>query len=204
MAYGRIWTEEEKTYLREVAEGRTAKEITKLMNDRFSNPFKESQIVSAKNRYNIKSNIDTLFKKGSKPWNTGTKGLIKPNSGQFKKGSLNGHARDTVKSVGTEVEDIYGVIQVKVSDKGNRSRKWRVKHHLIYEKHHNIKLEIGQKIIFLDGNKRNFDIDNLQLLSNSEMLILNKNNLMYEDAELTRTGVNIAKVISKVSKLKNK
>ena len=47
----------------------------------------------------------------------------------------------------------------------------------------------------------NFDIDNLIAVSKSEMLILNNNNLRFEDKELTKVGVNIAKVIDKAKKV---
>ena len=36
------------------------------------------------------------------------------------------------------------------------------------------------------------------------MLILNNNKLIYEDKELTKAGVNIAKILSKTSKLKSR
>jgi len=35
------------------------------------------------------------------------------------------------------------------------------------------------------------------------MLIMNKNNLIYEEKELTKIGINIAKVKDKVNKVKN-
>ena len=47
----------------------------------------------------------------------------------------------------------------------------------------------------------NFDIDNLIAVSKAEMLILNNNNLRFEDKELTKVGVNIAKVIDKAKKV---
>ena len=43
----------------------------------------------------------------------------------------------------------------------------------------------------------NFDIDNLILVSKAEMLILNKNKLIFEDKDFTKVGVNIAKLINK-------
>ena len=40
-------------------------------------------------------------------------------------------------------------------------------------------------------------------MSDSEALIMSTNGLMYEDAELTKTGSLIAKVIDKTNKLKH-
>lgn len=62
--------------------------------------------------------------------------------------------------------------------------------------------QLGHKVIFADRNKRNFDLDNLILVTDSEALIMNTNKLIYEDAELTKTGSLIAKVIDKTNKLK--
>lgn len=59
----------------------------------------------------------------------------------------------------------------------------------------------GHKVIFADKNKRNFSIDNLILVANSEALIMNTNKLIYEEAELTKTGVLIAKIIDRNRKL---
>ena len=63
--------------------------------------------------------------------------------------------------------------------------------------------QLGHKVIFADGNKRNFNIDNLILVTNSEALIMNTNKLIYENAGLTKTGSLIAKVIDKTNKLKH-
>lgn len=57
--------------------------------------------------------------------------------------------------------------------------------------------------MFADKNKRNFDIDNLILVSKSEDLIMNNNKLLFSNKELTKTGHLIAKVIDKTNKVKN-
>ena len=57
-------------------------------------------------------------------------------------------------------------------------------------------------VIFLDKNKRNFDINNLALVSREELAIINKNNFIKENAALSRAGVNVAKVKNKINKLK--
>ena len=84
---------------------------------------------------------------------------------------------------------------------GCYSRRINIKHRLIYEKHHG-KLPKGYKVIFADGNKNNFDIDNLVAISNSQELILNRRNLIFEEQELTKSGVLIAKVIDTANKRK--
>ncbi len=64
--------------------------------------------------------------------------------------------------------------------------------------------QLGHKVIFADKNKRNFNLDNLILVADSEALIMNTNKLIYEEAELTKTGALIAKIIDKNRKLERK
>ena len=59
-------------------------------------------------------------------------------------------------------------------------------------------------IIFADGNKKNFNIENLILVSRKELAVLNKNNLIKNDIELTNIGVTIAKVKIAIAKKINK
>lgn len=80
---------------------------------------------------------------------------------------------------------------------------WIEKHRYIYESIYG-KVPTGYKVIFADQDKRNFDIDNLILVSNSEALIMNTNKLIYENAELTKTGTLIAKVIDAGNKKKRR
>jgi K+ transporter len=62
----------------------------------------------------------------------------------------------------------------------------------------------GHKVIFADKNKRNFNLDNLILVADSEALIMNTNKLIYEEAELTKSGALIAKIIDKTRKLERR
>lgn len=80
---------------------------------------------------------------------------------------------------------------------------WIEKHRYIYEKKYG-KIPKGYKVIFADRNNRNFNLDNLLLVSNSEALILNINKLIYENPKLTKTGVIISKLIDKTNKLNRK
>ena len=69
--------------------------------------------------------------------------------------------------VGSLRED-KGYIYVKIAE----PNVWIEKHRLIYESMYG-NIPTGHKVIFADKNKRNFDPDNLILVSNSEALIMN-------------------------------
>lgn len=46
------------------------------------------------------------------------------------------------------------------------------------------------------------NVENLALVTKSEMLIINKKRLIHNNAELTSTGLTVAKLIDKVNKVK--
>jgi hypothetical protein len=60
----------------------------------------------------------------------------------------------------------------------------------------------GQCLIFLDGNNRNVSLDNLQPVTRKQLVRLNQSKLISDDAELTKTGVIIADILSKIGDLK--
>lgn len=92
-----------------------------------------------------------------------------------------------------------GYILVKVAE----PNVWKEKQRVVYESMYG-NIPTGSRIIFADGNRRNFDINNLILVTDAEALIMNTNKLRYSDADLTRSGVLIAKIIDKTNKLIHK
>ena len=186
------WANEEKEYLKSIVKNNSYKEITKKMNDRFNCDFSEGQITGFMARNKLVTGRGGHFKKGSIPWNKGLKGYMGANKTSFKKGTI----PPNQVPIGTESITKGGYIKVKVGE----PNKWKLKQRYIYEQHYG-EIPNNYNIIFADGNKMNFDIDNLIAVSKSEMLILNNNNLRFEDKELTKVGVNIAKVIDKAKKV---
>ena len=182
------WTDEEKEYLASIVKGKTYKELLALMNEKFDYEFSSQQIEGALRRYNLKTGNTGQFKKYKEPWNKGLKGYIGANKTSFKKGNI----PPSYKPVGSERVTRDGYTEVKIKD----PNKWELKHRHIYKKHYG-EIPSGYNVIFADKNISNFDIDNLILVSKAEMLILNREKLIFEDKELTKTGVNIAKLISK-------
>ena len=185
------WTDEEKEYLASIVKGSTYKEITEKMNDKFEYNFSEEQVKGMMYRNKLTTGTGGYFKKGSTPWNKGLKGYMGANKTSFKKGTI----PPNQVPIGTESITKGGYIKVKVGE----PNKWKLKQRYIYEQHYG-EIPKDCNVIFADKNIRNFDINNLVLVSKAEMLILNKNKLIFEDKELTKVGVNIAKVIDKAKK----
>ena len=185
------WTDEEKEYLASIVKGSTYKEITKQMNGKFEYNFSEEQIKGMMYRNKLTTGTGGYFKKGSTPWNKGLKGYMGANKTSFKKGTI----PPNQVPIGTESITKGGYIKVKVGE----PNKWKLKQRYIYEQHYG-EIPKDYNVIFADRNIQNFDINNLILVSKAEMLILNNNKLIFEDKELTKVGVNIAKVIDKAKK----
>lgn len=61
----------------------------------------------------------------------------------------------------------------------------------------------GKVIIFLDGNNRNFEIDNLKIISRGALLILNRRyRHVLKDKELMRSCVDLSELIYALNKKK--
>lgn len=191
-----IWSDEEKQYLAEITPGRGYKEIQSMMSCKFGFDYTHHQIKGAITRNKLNTGRTGRFEKGHATWNKGTKGLTKANVTSFKKGQKS----HNYKPLGSERITKDGYCEIKVSDTG---RRWRPKHVLIYEKHHG-KVPKGSAVIFLDGDKRNFDIDNLYLVTRSQLAMLNKNSLIQKDAELTKTAINVVDLMKKISAIEKK
>ena len=190
------WTKEEKEYISEITPGRHYREILEMMNDKFEYQFTYRQVTAAIKRYNLKTGFNGRFEKGHVPAIKGTKGIMKPNKTSFKKGNVNW----AKKPIGSERVSVDGYTEIKVAG----SKRWRLKHRVMYEKYHNVVLNPKELVIFADGDKSNITKENLLLVDNEQLLILNQNGLINENRELTKTGLNIANIIIKLNELKRK
>ncbi|MCE5221875.1 MAG: HNH endonuclease [Clostridium sp.] len=190
-----IWNEEEKKYLKEITPGHHYKEIQELMNKKFNLEFNLNQIKGAIARYKLNTGLTGHFPKGHKPFNKGIKGLCFNGceKTQFKKGNIPQNYRP----IGSERINVDGYLEIKVAD----PNKWRLKQQVVWEEV-NGEIPKGKVVIFGDGNKNNFNIDNLILVSRKQLLTLNRYKLIQSDADTTRTGVIIADVYLKIGELK--
>lgn len=191
--YMHRWSSEEKEYLGTITPGRSYKEIQELMNKKFSCNFTFGQIKGAVKRYGFKTGRTGRFEKGFTPWNKGLKGVnLGGRETQFKKGQK---PHNWV-PIGSERITKDGYVQIKVQE-GQFQRNWKGKHVIIWEEH-NGPLPEGHTVIFADGDIRNFDPTNLISVSRRELLLMNRQGLIKEDPELTKTGALVAKLQSEM------
>ena len=186
--------------------GRDNIELAKLLNEKFGLNTNNDKVSMFKANYerrhgvNLRTGINKgCFQKGRTPINKGTKGMF--NVGGNKTSFKKGHISANNVPIGTERVAKDNYIEIKIKD-GCGNDNWIMKHRYIYEKN-NGPIPNGYKVMFADRNKRNFDLNNLILVSNREELIMNRNKLVFHDKDLTKTGHMIAKVMDKTYKLEN-
>lgn len=191
----RKYRDEHIEFLRENVKGITLRELTNRFNKKFNMNVNESAISNLKTKYNLASGIvGGQFPKGHIPANKGKKGYMskeqyeKCKATMFKKGNMPQNHRP----VGSERIDQDGYTYIKVAE----PNKWKLKHRLLWEQHKG-PIPPKHRLIFADGNRQNICLENLILVSYAESLIMSKRDLFSENAEFTRTGVNIAKVLNK-------
>ena len=198
-----VWTKEELEFLRDVYPYYENKEISKMVKDKFGFEVSARNLlnVSHKHKFPKKAIPNTgCYRKGDVPWNKG-KGMSeevkeKVKKTWFKKGEIPKNHRP----VGSTRITVDGYTEIKIAE----PNRWALYHRHLYEEEHGEKLKKNEAVIFADGDKTNFDIDNLVKVSRANLLYLNNNDLIFDDPDLTKAGVNVSKVAEKIFDLKRK
>ena len=188
-------------FIRKVSWGKYIPELHNLVTAKFGDVLTQEQLKSfLSRRHIIRFENHGRFEKGHVPANKGKKMPAavyeKAKHTMFKKGHQPGNHRE----VGSERINVDGYAEIKVAE----PNRWRLKHRVIYENCRNVKLKSTDVVIFLDGDKQNFGIENLALIDRGINAIMNHDSMRFVDAEITRTGVNIAKLKKAITVAKRK
>lgn len=110
------------------------------------------------------------FNPGGAPWNKGTHFTAGGRSDEtrFKKG----HVTHTWRPIGSERVSKEGYLQRKMTDTGVTRRDYVPVHRLVWLAAGR-EIPPGHALLFRDGNKRNFALDNLELVSRQELMARN-------------------------------
>lgn len=125
------------------------------------------------------------FQAGHQTWNKGTNFTAGGRSAEtrFKKGNRT----HTWHPIGFERVTKDGLLQRKMTEHFHSPSDYVSVHLLTYQEHHKTIVPRGYVVIFEDGNKRNFDITNLKMVSRAELMKRNSvHNLPKELAELVQ------------------
>lgn len=198
-----FWTEEEVEFIRGIYPNYPNKVVAKMVKEKFGTETSASNLTNVKIKYGIPNKTipnPGNYQKGQVPWNKG-KGMPEETKEKVKKTWFKkGQMPKNHQPIGTTriTSDGYKEIKVKEPD------VWQLYNRYIYEKEHGVKLEAKDIIIFADGNRENFDIDNLVKVSRANLLHLNRNNLIFDDPDLTKAGVTVSKVVETAMELERK
>ena len=139
------------------------------------------------------------------------KGHVPANKGMRRPGWSPGRMRETQfrkgqrgrnwMPLGSERINSDGYLDRKVQDTGYPPTDWRAVHILLWEQHHG-PVPAGHKVVFRNGNKRDVRLDNLELLSNAEMMRRNTIHRYPEEVKkaMTARGTLVRAINRRVSK----
>ena len=193
----RLFPKNVRDFIRANNTGKTALQMTNLLNDTFCTNYTVGQIKRIRNSMHLNSGLTGRFEKGHVPPNKGKRGVCGKGCEKtwFKKGQMpHNHV-----PVGTEVMTTDGYLKIKIAE----PKLWKHKHIIEWEKHYG-KVPEGCIISFKDGNKCNCVVENLFCITKAENAILNHQGLRSASPELTESGLVLAKVQHKLSLLKKK
>lgn len=199
-----FWTPDKRAWFIAFVPGHEEREISAEHERLYGTPLTETQIGNAKTKFGVKSGTHGgYFKKGhissnkGKTWDEighSEEARERMRATQFKKGDLPHNALD--KPIGTERVNRDGYIEVKVAMRKSHARcndNWKAKHRMVYEQHHG-SIPEGCQIVFADGDKRNFDPDNLVAVPRSLWSTIRYLGFQYSDAESLETAMALAKL----------
>ena len=199
------WTPEQYDFLRNNIAGVSYADLTAMFNKHFNLDLKITTISATIKRLDLRNGMDTKFKKGLASHNKGQKMpsniYEKAKPTMFKPGNV----PPNTDPIGTEKMSSDGYIYVKVDNqpKAKKYVNWKLKHRLIYEREVG-PIPNGYLVAFADGDRTNFDVKNLILISPQEKMLMARYKFHKNDAELTKAGLNVTKLMLATSNRRNK
>lgn len=175
----RPYLSEEIEFLKLHVPGSSFRKLTDMFNNKFDVKRTYQSIKSFCIKHGIKNGIDMRYSHENK------------NPYAFSSDA------NTNYDLGCERVDYYGFIKVKVA----RPNVWKLKHHLVWEKHLG-KIPENSVVLFADGNNRNFTPENLVLLARNEFSWLIGKKMFPEDNELMKNAALLAKLAIKTRKMR--
>lgn len=164
-------------------------------NQTFGTSLAESRIRSALRNHHIRSGRTGWFRQGGISWNLGKKGYMGANATSFRPGNLpHNHKPLWSERVGKD-----GYIEMSVPERNPYTgfpTRYKHKHVWLWEQANGRKPK-GTAVIFKDGDIRNFEPDNLVLVTRTELLAMNLHGYKDQPAELKPSILALAKVEAK-------
>lgn len=173
MKHSREYTKENIDFLRKHAQTRhiTNKMLTDMYNERFETKRTPNSIAYIRSKHGIILNNTTA----------------KSAQGKNNRGS---------RPIGDE-RIRKGYVEIKVK----QPNVWDKKHRYLWEQYHGRTLKRNEVIIFIDQDNRNFDIDNLMMITRAEMGEMNRHQMLTQDEDINKASIAWVKLLQRTREI---
>ncbi len=197
--YSYKFPEEVCRYIIDHYKGTGRQQMADLLLKEFGREYTSAQIKSFYHNHNLNSGITGHFVKGHPPHNKGKK--MSPEVYEKIKDTIfqKGHRPHNTLPVGTEIVNEDGYHVTKVAE----PNVWEFTHRLVWQQNFG-EIPPGMLVSFKDTNKDNMESENLMLITMAENGVLNIKGLRSENAEITETGLNVAKLSIAVKQIRKR
>jgi hypothetical protein len=178
----RLFTPDQDSFLRDNYPRYSLRDLTGELNRQFGTVKTASQVKAYTHNHGITSGRSGQFQKGQKAWNLGVKGYMGANRTSFSKGTR----PHNKKRLWTERIGKDGYIEISVPERNpHTGHPTRFKHkHVWLWECANGKVPRGHAVIFIDGDKGNFDLSNLMMVTRNELLLMNLHKYWVQPVEV--------------------
>ena len=170
------YPQEQLDWLRDHRAIMTRANLTKQFNARFGTTYKIGTLQGVCTRHRFMAGSTGQYKKGNVPYNAGKAGLLpfKPNSGQF--GAIdNQNSFKNKLPVGTVAVAKDGFLKLKIAE----PNQWMPLHRHIWETA-NRSIPPKHVLRFIDGDRQNCVLENLECLPKAISLLLNRSDYQHQ------------------------
>lgn len=189
-------------FMRSFIPGHSEREIAGEFEHEFGVRLSEAQIGNFKRRFGVRSGTHGgRFERGNVPANKGKTwdemGISEESRDRMRRTQFKpGHLPWTTREVGEERVSKDGYIEVHVAQlrRERANDQWVMKHRIVWEEANGRELGPDEVVVFADGDRRNFDPENLVAMTMAERGVINRAGIAYADRETCETAIRIARV----------
>ncbi|MCH4489306.1 HNH endonuclease signature motif containing protein [Staphylococcus haemolyticus] len=173
------WEQKHIDFLKRNADGNNSEKLTKAFNKKFGTNQSKASLKCQMYANGIKFNT---------------------NIGGFQKGQRSHNTYP----IGAKSVDKDGFVIYKHSNSGgHHSKNWKLYHHFLWEQEYG-KIPEKHVVIFLNGDNRDFRIENLFCVERGVWLKVIYNNMRFDDPELVGSAIHLGRLMLKQKKLEKR
>lgn len=193
------WNEAQEQFVKLNYSSMSRKEILEEIN-KLGEPHTENSLKHFLSKNKILSGRTGRFYKGQPSYMTGRKVTKKQYEAMAPNMFKKGNSPWTYCAVGTERTVTFKngakYLKIKIAD----PNVWEFKHRLVWQKEHG-ELQPGERILFLDGNPLNCEIENLRKITTAELGVINTMFSQASCLEAKEIIIDYAKIYIRLKKI---